>query len=446
MSDISEKHENTAGRKYSVGEINSYIKRMFDQDFLLERVTVTGEVSGCKNGARNQTGHIYFNLKDDSGVLSAVIWKSGRNMLDFDLKDGDMIEASGNISVYEPYGRYQLYIKNVKKAGAGQLYERFQQLKREMEAQGYFDSAHKKEIPKYIKRLGVITAATGAAVRDIINVTHRRNPGVEIIVFPAVVQGDGAAPTLIQGIQTLDMIGVDTIIIGRGGGSIEDLWAFNEPSVAMAIYNCETPVISAVGHEVDFSISDFVADLRAATPSAAAELAVFDLYAHRNMLKDRLQSINKLMETRLDICSQRCDNLGIRIEKGSPARRLALMEERIDVLRKNMDRSMSDNLKMREDKLKRLYQSITQKMELKTEREENRLMRLAEVINANSPLKKITGGFALITKEDGSRIENITDVKVSDKISLMMHDGYVNATVDKITETESWQNIIKTDP
>ena len=438
MSDIPVNTDRASGRTYSVGEINSYIKRMFDQDFLLERVTVTGEVSGCKNGARNQTGHIYFNLKDDSGILAAVMWKSARNTLDFDMKDGDMIEASGSISVYEPYGKYQLYVKSIKKAGAGQLFERFQQLKREMEAQGYFDAAHKKPIPQYIKRLGVITAATGAAVRDIINVAHRRNPGVEIIIFPAVVQGDGAAPTLIQGIQTLDMLGLDTIIIGRGGGSIEDLWAFNEPSVAMAIYNCETPIISAVGHEVDFSISDFVADLRAATPSAAAEIAVYDLSAHRKALADRLRTMHNLFVSKLSLYERRCENLKLVIENGSPEKKLALLDEKIRVLSKNMDRSMINAIDSSEDRLKRLYLSFSQKMDLKIEREEGRLMRLSEVINANAPLKKITGGYALVTQDDGKRLENITDVKVSDKLTLMMHDGIVRTTVEEVLPEDTW--------
>ncbi len=437
MSDFSENTGNSTGRKYTVGEINSYIKRMFDQDFLLERVTVTGEISGCKNGARHQTGHIYFNLKDDSGIIPAVIWKSSRDRIDFDMKDGDKVEVYGKISVYEPYGKYQLYVTGIKKAGAGELFERFQELKKRLEAEGYYDPAHKKPIPKFIKRLGVITAATGAAVRDIINVTHRRNPGVDIFVYPAVVQGDGAAPTLIEGIQTLDMIGVDTIIIGRGGGSIEDLWAFNEPSVAMAIYNCETPILSAVGHEVDFSISDFVADLRAATPSAAAEIAVFDLYTYRRALADRLKTMNNLMVSRLSSSERRCDNLALRLENGSPARKLSLMDSKIDALRQSMDHSMEKLITSREERLKRLLAGFIHKMDLRIERDEEKLLRLAEVINANAPLKKITGGFALVTKDDGSRLENITDVSKSDKLTLMMHDGVVKTRVEEVWPAET---------
>ena len=324
-----------------------------------------------------------------------------------------------------------------------------------MEAEGYFDPAHKKPIPKYIKRLGVITAATGAAVRDIINVTHRRNPGVEIILYPAVVQGDGAAPTLIKGIQVLDSIGVDTIIIGRGGGSIEDLWAFNEVSVAMAIYNCETPVISAVGHEVDFSISDFVADLRAATPSAAAELAVYNLEEEKRRLKNAFDSMKKIMDSRLMMCDKKQENLYLRLskrsphniisireqnlkqlclrlEKSNPSRKLELMEERLGNLSDTMDRDFSKHIDTGEQKLKNLCNIMTQRIGLRIDRDENRLLRLSEVINANAPMKKITGGYAFVTKADGLRLESVADAKRGDEISLTMHDGVLKATVDDV--------------
>lgn len=440
MSDIPENAQDV--KKYTVGEINSYIKRLFDEDFLLEKVTVVGEISGCKNGARNQTGHIYFTLKDDNSILSAVIWKSVRSKIGFDMKDGDKVEVTGNISVYEPYGKYQLYVSSIKKAGEGELFARFQELKKQLEAEGYFDRAHKKPIPKYIKRLGVITAATGAAVRDIINVTHRRNPGVEIIVYPAVVQGDGAAPTLVAGVRALDSIGVDTIIIGRGGGSIEDLWAFNEPSVAMAIYNCETPIISAVGHEVDFSISDFVADLRAATPSAAAELAVFDLMEQRKILGEKFNNIKNRMTSKLEMFNKKGDNLKLRLENVNPARKLKLLEQRLEGLEQNIHRSMKTSVSSRFDRLDRLASELPVKMERRIEREDSRLLRLSEVINANAPMKKITNGYAFVTGEDGARLENITDVSSGDKISLMMHDGILRATVDEIVESDRFADDI----
>ena len=263
-------------RVYSVGQVNTYIKNMFAQDFMLGKISVKGEVSNCKY---HGSGHIYFSLKDSTGTISAVMFAGSRSRgLKFRMKDGDHVVVSGSVEVYERDGRYQLYAREITLDGAGALFLRFEALKKELAEMGMFSEEYKQPVPKYIQRLGIVTAPAGAAVQDIRNIAGRRNPYVQVILYPAKVQGDGAAESIVNGIRALDTLGVDVIIVGRGGGSIEDLWAFNEEPVARAIFECQTPVISAVGHETDTTIADFVADLRAPTPSAGAELAVYDVY------------------------------------------------------------------------------------------------------------------------------------------------------------------------
>ena len=258
---------------YSVGQVNTYIKNMFTQDFMLSRISVKGEVSNCKY---HTSGHIYFSLKDETGTINCVMFAGQRRGLAFAMKNGDKVVVQGSVSVYERDGRYQLYAREISLEGAGLLYEKYLALKQDLEEMGMFAPEYKQPIPRFIKILGVVTAPTGAAIQDIRNISYRRNPYLQIVLYPALVQGDGAVRSIVRGIQMLDAYGVDVMIVGRGGGSIEDLWAFNEEEVARAIFNCETPIISAVGHETDTTIADFVADLRAPTPSAAAELAVCD--------------------------------------------------------------------------------------------------------------------------------------------------------------------------
>ena len=259
---------------YTVSQVNNYIKNMFTQDFMLNRIAVQGEVSNCKY---HSSGHLYFSLKDGGGAIACVMFAGQRKGLAFSMKNGDRVVVNGSVSVYERDGRYQLYAREIRLEGEGALYEQFLALKRQLEEMGMFAPEYKRPIPSYIRRLGVVTAPTGAAIQDIRNIAGRRNPYVQIILYPALVQGEGAASSIVRGIEALDELGVDVIIVGRGGGSMEDLWAFNEEPVARAIFQCRTPVISAVGHETDVTIADFAADLRAPTPSAAAELAVFDI-------------------------------------------------------------------------------------------------------------------------------------------------------------------------
>ena len=282
---------------YTVGQVNSYIKNMFQQDFMMSRIYVKGEVSNCKY---HTSGHIYFTLKDASGALPAVLFAGNRKGLGFTMKNGDNVIVLGSISVYERDGKYQLYAREILPDGEGLLYQRFQQLKKELEEMGMFAPEYKQPIPKYIRRLGIVTAPTGAAIRDIQNISGRRNPYVQAILYPALVQGDGAAQSIVNGIYALERLGVDVIIVGRGGGSMEDLWAFNEEIVARAIFECSVPIISAVGHETDTTIADYVADLRAPTPSAAAELAVYDIRELEGALLSFQLELNRAFNGKLE--------------------------------------------------------------------------------------------------------------------------------------------------
>ena len=287
-----------ASSVYSVSQINKYIKNMFLSDYLLSNLQVKGEISNLKY---HSSGHIYFTLKDEKGAIKCVMFSSYRQGLKFVLKEGMQVTVSGSVEVYERDGTYQIYAKAIKEEGVGDLFERFEKLKEKLSEAGMFDPSYKRPIPKFVRRLGVLTAPTGAAVRDIIDVSKRRNPGIEIILFPAIVQGDDAPASIVAGLQALPQYGVDVIICGRGGGSMEDLCGFNDEAVAEAICNCPVPVISAVGHETDFTIADFVSDLRAPTPSAAAELAISDVNALLGELRNKKEILNRDIKSRLII-------------------------------------------------------------------------------------------------------------------------------------------------
>ena len=278
---------------YSVSQVNQYIKSLISEDYFLSRIYVRGEVSNCKY---HSSGHIYFTLKDGKGAIPCVMFAGSRNGLKFRLAEGQQVIVLGNISVYERDGRYQLYAREILQEGTGLLYERFEALKKDLGAKGYFDAEHKKAIPFYPKKVGIVTAPTGAAIQDMVHIASRRNPYIQLVLYPAIVQGDQAAESIVKGIKCLEKRDVDVIIIGRGGGSIEDLWAFNEEIVAEAVFQCPVPVISAVGHETDWTIADMVADLRAPTPSAAAELAVPEW----NLIENRLEEIECRLRLRME--------------------------------------------------------------------------------------------------------------------------------------------------
>ncbi len=330
---------------YSVGQVNRYVKNMFTQDFFLQKVYVKGEVSNCKY---HTSGHIYFSLKDETGTISCVMFAGQRRGLGFPMKDGDKVVVGGTVDVYERDGRYQLYAKEITLEGAGDLYERFLALKQELEEMGMFAQEYKQPIPPFVRKLGVVTAPTGAAVQDIRNVSLRRNPYLQIILYPALVQGEGAAESVAKGIRMLDEAGVDVIIAGRGGGSIEDLWAFNEEIVARAIFECRTPVISAVGHETDFTIADFVADLRAPTPSAAAELAVYDYRSVLEAAGSLRERLHRAMWGKTELFRERLSGYQTKLSYVSPQNRLREDRQRLLSLEEAVETAM--NLKIKEDR------------------------------------------------------------------------------------------------
>ena len=304
---------------YTVTQINTYIKNMFTQDYICNALFVKGEVSNCKY---HSSGHIYFTLKDQKGTINCVMFAGNRQGLKFRLMEGQQVVVGGTIDVYERDGKYQLYAKHIVLDGAGLLYEKFEQLKRELEELGMFSTTYKQPIPRFIKTLGVVTADTGAAVRDIIQIATRRNPYVQIILYPAIVQGEHAAESIVNGIHALERLGVDVMIVGRGGGSIEDLWAFNERIVAQAVFDCTVPIISAVGHETDTTIIDYVSDLRAPTPSAAAELAVYDVRQLMVSLQTYQEMLDRGMERQLRNCRTKIKTFELQLKYLNPVNKV----------------------------------------------------------------------------------------------------------------------------
>lgn len=400
-------------RVYSVGQVNRYVKNMFLQDFVLKKVYVKGEVSNCKY---HPSGHIYFSLKDETGVLSCVMFAGHRRGLAFRMKDGDQVVVGGAVDVYERDGRYQLYAKEITQEGEGVLYERFLALKRELEEMGMFAPEYKQPIPKFVRRLGVVTAPTGAAIQDIRNITLRRNPYVQIILYPALVQGEGAADSIVKGIRMLDEAGVDVMIVGRGGGSIEDLWAFNEEKVARAVFECRTPVISAVGHETDITITDFVADLRAPTPSAAAELAVAQygkLVENAVGFRERL---NRGMNVKLNLERLRLNQIQMRFQYLSPESRL---RERRQLLL-DYENALRDGMKWK-------LQEKRHGMGLYVER-----------YKGLSPLDKLSQGYAFVENSQKKAVRTTVGVKPGDRLEISVTDGVIEAEVTGIRK-ETWE-------
>lgn len=398
---------------YSVKQVNSYIKNMFTQDFMLNRIYVKGEVSNCKY---HTSGHIYFSLKDESGTLACIMFAGQRAGLTFRMQEGQQVIVLGNITTYERDGKYQLYAREIILDGAGLLYEKFEALKKELEEMGMFAPEYKQPIPFYAKRIGIVTAPTGAAIRDIINISARRNPYVQLILYPALVQGKDAPESIIKGIRMLEEKQVDLIIVGRGGGSIEDLWAFNEESVARAIFNCTVPIISAVGHETDTTIADYVADLRAPTPSAAAELAVTEysqleetMYDYEVQLKRNLRQVianNRLHLKQYEIRMKYLQPYNCLREQ---KQRLIGMEEKLRVL-----------------------------MEKRLEKAKYEFSVRLESMKALSPLEKLSKGFGYVTNENGMPVKSVKQIKKGDTLKIELKDGILYTKVtDRIEEEEN---------
>lgn len=398
------------GKVYSVSSVNQYIKNMFSREYALSVVFVKGEISNCKY---HSSGHIYFSLKDEHSQLACVMFRGDRGGLDFRMENGQEIIVGGSISVYERDGKYQLYAKKIVPVGDGLLSERYEQLKKKLELAGYFEEDRKLPIPKYVRRVGIVTAKTGAAIQDMIQIATRRNPYVQLVLYPAKVQGEGAAETIVSGLQYLDEYGVDVIIIGRGGGSMEDLWAFNEEIVADAVFQCRTPVISAVGHETDYTIADYVADLRAPTPSAAAELAVYDVRQVLTELYDYKDRMARCILGQIDTGRDWMDNR---------SDRLRFLNPQNQVLQKRQ------YLTDMEDRMQLLMTQM-----LKDHRHEMAL--LAGRLDALSPLKRLASGYAYIADNRGNMLDSVKKLQVGDTVTVTMKDGSIRTRVEEISET-----------
>ena len=389
---------------YTVGQVNRYIKNMFAEDFMLRRIYVKGEVSNCKY---HTSGHIYFSLKDETGSIACVMFAGSRAGLTFRMQDGQNVIILGSVSVYERDGRYQLYANEILLDGAGLLYKKFEAQKKELEEMGMFAPEYKQPIPAYAKRIGIVTAPTGAAIRDIQNIAHRRNPYVQLILYPALVQGNDAAPSIVRGIEVLEAQHVDVIIVGRGGGSMEDLWAFNEEMVARAIFDCNVPIISAVGHETDFTIADYVADLRAPTPSAAAELAVADVAGVLDQILQYRQQLARRMDERIERCRDKLTGDRKRLSLLSPQ---SLIREKRQLLIE------------KEDRLGTLAgQNLEQK--------KHQMLLYAERLKGLSPLDKLQQGYSFAVDAQERNISETSQVKNGDALKLYVTDGYISTQV-----------------
>lgn len=391
---------------YTVAQVNSYIRNMFTQDFMLQKVRIRGEVSNCKY---HTSGHIYFTLKDEKSAISCVMFSSDRRGLPFRMTEGQQVVVSGSVDVYERDGKYQLYARQIELDGIGALYERYERLKAELAERGMFDEAYKRPIPRYIRVLGVVTAETGAAVRDIINVATRRNPYVQVILYPAIVQGEAAAPSIINGIHALERLQTDTIIVGRGGGSIEDLWAFNEEAVAQAVFDCSVPVISAVGHETDVTITDFVADLRAPTPSAAAELAVCDFRQIEERMEEYEATMQHLCRRTIQSYQNRAAQYGMRLRYLSP----------LHILHTKKTQAVS------------LEERLQAAMEGKLQEVRHRLALYAAQMKGLSPLDKLSQGYAYASDATGKTLSSVEQVAVGEQIQVYVKDGSLLAQVQE---------------
>ena len=397
---------------YTVKQVNSYIKNMFKQDFLLNSVSVKGEISNCKY---HTSGHIYFTLKDADAALSVIMFASQAARLSFKLKDGMSVVVSGRVDVFDAAGKYQLYANTVQQEGIGELYQKYEQLKQYYEDMGYFAKEYKRPIPAFTRKLGVVTSKTGAAVQDIMNISRRRNPYIQIVLYPAYVQGEHAKQSVVNGIAKLDKLGLDCIIVGRGGGSIEDLWAFNEPEVVEAVFNASTPIISAVGHETDFTLTDFVADMRAPTPSAAAELAVTEVAAVENKIFEYERRLKQQMMYSLTAKRDYLERLKLQMEYLNPVnqiydkrQRLMNIEDKLNMLIK---RCVADN--------------------------RNRLRLYASRLEGLSPLKKLDMGYGYIEDSQNDRIVSVSQVSPEDEITVYLKDGSIRSKVIEVGE--AWQ-------
>ena len=410
----------------TITQLTKYIKYKIDNDVNLNQVFIKGEISNFKAHSR---GHYYFTLKDEGSRINAVMFQSQTRNLKFTPEDGMKVLVTGKIGVYEATGGYQIYVSDMIEDGVGNLYIAFEQLKKKLEKEGLFDPSIKKKIPRIPKKIGVVTAPTGAAIRDILSTIKRRFPLTEVLLFPALVQGIDAASSIVKQIERAQEYDIDTLIVGRGGGSIEDMWCFNEEKVAYAIYNCKVPVISAVGHEIDFTIADFVADLRAPTPTGAAELAVpneQDVREYINQLKIRSKKVTK---NKIDFLSQKLLEITNKYILKNPMSIYQVKEQQFDYLLDKLKYNMHSIYLLKEKQLLNIKSSyIFKEPEKLLDIKKNKYLQIISKLDALSPLSTIKRGYSIIKKDD-KVITSIKNIKTNDKISLELSDGTVNAEV-----------------
>ena len=413
---------------FSVSQVNAYIKGIFLKNSVLSRIYMKGEVSNCKY---HGSGHIYFTLKDEGGQIACVMFSSSRSGLSFRLSEGQEVIVFGSIQVYERDGKYQMYAKEIRREGIGQLYERLEQIKQKLDKEGLFRLEFKKKLPSYPKKIGIVTAATGAAVRDIVTIAKRRNPFVQLILAPSLVQGDGAAASVAASIHKLEKYGVDTIIVGRGGGSIEDLWAFNEEIVVRTIFECRVPVISAVGHETDTTLSDYVADLRAPTPSAAAELAVPEASAITSFLVDCHAELYRVMLYQIGRSQERAEYLLLKLQKNSPSNR---MNQKRQWLLYQEER-MGERIHQRLTKEKRRFYGMDDKLKelirQKITRKQHQMAVAVEQLRRLSPLEKLSKGYSYVSNEQSHSIISVSQVKEGERLHIHVTDGEIITKVEE---------------
>lgn len=394
---------------YTVSQVNSYIKSIIAREYVLGSIIIRGEISNCKY---HSSGHIYFTLKDAGSRIACVMFAGSRRSLTFTLADGMSVLASGSIGVYERDGKYQLYVSSIVKDGVGILYDRLEKLKEKLSKEGLFNDIHKKPVPFYSDVVGIVTASTGAAVRDIVNIAKRRNPYVKLILYPVHVQGDEAAEEIAHAIAELDKLSPGVIIVGRGGGSFEDLFAFNEEVVVRAVYECKTPIISAVGHEVDTALSDYAADLRAPTPSAAAELAVCEIDSVFDKIEDYKRTLVRLMEKKLEFSRSKLEFYETHMKYHRPDEMLRQKRQFVSDMWDRLDGIIS----------------------LTLERRKTKLMALSDKLNVLSPLNRLSGGYAYVTDENGAPLKSISKVKSGDDVIINISDGKIITTVNEVKE------------
>ena len=417
---------------FSVIEITRYIKSKLEGDFALRNVKISGEVSDCKE---DKKGHIYFTIKDDAAVMSCAMWMSKRSAgLDFKLEKGQHIVVTGNIGVYERWGDYRLYADKIEKEGVGRLFEELEKLKLKLRAEGLFDESHKKPIPRYPKKIGIITSRTGAVIEDIKRTAREANPYVQLILYPAIVQGADAVATLIRGIKRFEEEGVDTIIIGRGGGSTEDLWCFNDEKLARTVYSCRIPVISAVGHQTDRTLVDEVSDLSVATPTAAAMNAVPSLTLAFNELDGFKDSISNKLQLRIDRMKSSIDKFEYAIRRQSPQMKLKEVRRQIENYSQNYNRLLTLKLDNYDKAVTKSKQQLDRLMRASYETFNKRFISITAEIEGKSPMKRLMGGYSYVENEAGENIRSVKGLKQGERLNLVLADGSVKARVEEINK------------